>query len=240
MIVFADSSEGCSSLRRILVDVNAVSLYIVSMKKTRQQKYQANNPEKVAQYQREYYAKNRARILERRAELRKTEDRKQKEKDRAKKWVRENPDRHRMHRRKLDRHRPTEHKIAQSIRHRVRRVLAGNVKSGKTIDLLGCTWTEFRKHIESMWLDGMSWENRKDWHIDHIIPCSAFDLSNPKHQAICFHHRNMRPIWAEENLTKGDTITDGFGQMWSKTCPLCKEDTMFIARPGRVRCGNCE
>ncbi len=55
----------------------------------------------------------------------------------------------------------------------------------------------------------MSWENRSDWHIDHIIPCSAFDLSKPEQQAICFHYTNMQPLEAFRNRKKHAKITDG-------------------------------
>lgn len=51
----------------------------------------------------------------------------------------------------------------------------------------------------------MSWDNygMYGWHIDHIKPCSSFDLSNPAEQKICFHYTNLQPLWAKENLSKG-------------------------------------
>lgn len=36
---------------------------------------------------------------------------------------------------------------------------------------------EFKNHIENLFLEGMSWDNHGEWHIDHIIPVSRFDES---------------------------------------------------------------
>ncbi len=54
----------------------------------------------------------------------------------------------------------------------------------------------------------MTWENhgRHGWHIDHIIPCAAFDLTDPEQQKKCFHYTNYQPLYTLENLKKGDRI----------------------------------
>ena len=52
----------------------------------------------------------------------------------------------------------------------------------------------------------MSWENYGKWHIDHIIPCSSFDLSIEENKLKCFSWKNLRPCWAIENLEKGNKI----------------------------------
>jgi hypothetical protein len=48
----------------------------------------------------------------------------------------------------------------------------------------------------------MSWENHGEWHIDHIRPCAAFDLTLAAEQKVCFHYSNLQPLWAEENMKK--------------------------------------
>jgi hypothetical protein len=45
--------------------------------------------------------------------------------------------------------------------------------------------------------------NKGEIHIDHIRPCSSFDLTKPKEQVKCFHYTNTQPLWAKENLSKG-------------------------------------
>lgn len=82
-------------------------------------------------------------------------------------------------------------------------------KAGRTMDLVGCPLPDFVRHIESQFSPGMTWENRGQhvWHIDHIIPVAAFDLTDPDHQRMCFHYTNMRPLWAGDNMSKKDSIT---------------------------------
>ncbi len=81
-----------------------------------------------------------------------------------------------------------------------------NEKSGHTIDLLGCSIEFLKKRFESMFTEGMTWENYGKWHIDHIIPCSIFDLTKPEAQAFCFHYTNLQPLWAKDNLKKHKNI----------------------------------
>jgi hypothetical protein len=76
-------------------------------------------------------------------------------------------------------------------------------KHGKTVELLGMTFAEFRPYIESLFKDGMSWENHGEWHLDHIKPCASFDLSKEEEQKKCFHYTNLQPLWAKDNLIKG-------------------------------------
>lgn len=84
---------------------------------------------------------------------------------------------------------------------------ADGEKSEKTVDLLGCSPRFFVKYIESLFSRGMNWGNRgKGWHIDHILPCTSFDLTNTDEQRKCFHFSNLRPVWAKENLKKGASI----------------------------------
>ena len=79
-------------------------------------------------------------------------------------------------------------------------------KSGRTFKLVGCTLKELVSRLEAMFLDGMSWENRSKWHIDHIVPLSRFDLTDHEQQAAAFHYTNLQPLWAEDNLRKSDKL----------------------------------
>ena len=76
----------------------------------------------------------------------------------------------------------------------------------KTLELIGCSLEECRKHIEEQFDEKMNWDNwdRKGWHLDHIRPCNSFNMSEEKQQYICFNWRNLRPLWWEENINKKD------------------------------------
>lgn len=95
-------------------------------------------------------------------------------------------------------------KIKKNLRRRVHHALMGRNKSDNTFNLIGCSAEEFKAHIESLWLEGMSWDNYgpSGWHVDHIKECHTFDLSDPKQQQECFHYSNQRPLWAKDNLSR--------------------------------------
>lgn len=95
-------------------------------------------------------------------------------------------------------------RVESLIRSRIRKIVAqrGAIKSAKSMDLLGCSIEFFMLYIESLFLPGMSWENRELFHLDHIRPCADFDLTDPDQQKICFNYKNMQPLWAEDNLAK--------------------------------------
>jgi hypothetical protein len=82
----------------------------------------------------------------------------------------------------------------------------GAEKARGFYQLTGCTATQLREWIERQFVDGMSWENRSEWHIDHIIPCSAFNLADDAQQAVAFHYTNLRPLWKQDNLRKRATV----------------------------------
>ena len=69
---------------------------------------------------------------------------------------------------------------------------------------MGCTIPYLKKYLESQFNEGMTWENHGEngWHIDHIKPCAAFDLTKPEEQKKCFHYTNLQPLWGNENHEK--------------------------------------
>lgn len=77
-------------------------------------------------------------------------------------------------------------------------------KAYNTEHLLGCNIQSFLQYIARLFKPGMDWNNRRLWHIDHILPCASFDLTNPSEQIKCFHYTNLQPLWAMDNLIKGD------------------------------------
>jgi hypothetical protein len=80
-------------------------------------------------------------------------------------------------------------------------------KDTKTQDLLGADFKTIMTFIESQFVKGMSWNNHGEWHIDHVIPLAAAGR-NKEHLYSLFNYRNLSPIWAEQNLAKGDKIPE--------------------------------
>lgn len=87
--------------------------------------------------------------------------------------------------------------------------MKGRKKGRSVTQFLGCSIDELRVHLERQFRDGMTWDNYGEWHIDHILPCAAFDHANDGEVRACWHFTNLRPLWAEENMSKHSRVDDG-------------------------------
>ncbi len=102
------------------------------------------------------------------------------------------------------------YKIMRLCRGRILAALRGNYKYTSSVGLLGCSIEFLKKYlqttaIKNKYLDfDINKYDTKKYHIDHIIPCSTFDLDNPKQQKKCFHYTNMQILTAKSNLHKGN------------------------------------
>ena len=88
----------------------------------------------------------------------------------------------------------------------IRRTLRLNKNGYKWETLTGYTTGDLYKHLESRFNNGMSWINFGKWHIDHIVPISNFNYqkaTDPEFRS-CWALSNLQPMWAEENLRKGN------------------------------------
>jgi len=138
--------------------------------------------------------------------------------ERDKKKMQEWKDRNRAHMRKYNntytlsrREKDISFRVRMNLRARLRMALIGETKSGSILDLMGCSMDFLRNHIESQFIDGMSWNNyAKVWTIDHIIPCSFFDLSIEDHQRMCCYYKNLRPLCKIENSKKFNHLPDNY------------------------------
>ena len=88
----------------------------------------------------------------------------------------------------------------------MRFILRGTQKSQKTCEILGCSPEELKAHLETTFTEGMSWDNYGEWHIDHIVPCAAFNQDDEQERMACWNWRNLRALWGEENLKKSDAF----------------------------------
>jgi hypothetical protein len=71
-------------------------------------------------------------------------------------------------------------------------------------DILGGDYEFFKKWIEEMFTEGMTWENHGEWHFDHLIPTSYAETVEELYE-LC-HHTNYRPMWGDENVSKGNKL----------------------------------
>ena len=99
-------------------------------------------------------------------------------------------------------------KLNMRLRSRLNCALRGNYKNGSAVRDLGCTIDELKSYLESKFQSGMTWDNwtTEGWHIDHIKPLSSFDLTDRKQFLEACHYTNLQPLWATDNLSKGDKI----------------------------------
>lgn len=109
--------------------------------------------------------------------------------------------RRRYHRIKND----PQFKIAKNVRKRLKKYLGQTEKIGSSKKMFGCTPAELREHIEKQFEEGMNWDNYGEWHIDHIKPVCAYDLTIPGEKDKVNHYSNLRPLWAGENQDKAVT-----------------------------------
>ena len=92
--------------------------------------------------------------------------------------------------------------LVDIVRSSVRRALHSD-KEKHSIEYLGCTIQHFKEHIEKQFVEGMTWDNYGEWHIDHIIPLK---YENPTMEETIerLHWENTQPLWATDNKSKGN------------------------------------
>jgi len=105
-------------------------------------------------------------------------------------------------------------KIKENLRSRTYQAIKNNQKSGSAIKDLGCSVEKLKQYLENKFyphpitLENMTWDNYGlyGWHIDHVVPLSLFDLTDPKQFIKACNYTNLQPLWAEENLKKGASV----------------------------------
>jgi hypothetical protein len=154
---------------------------------------------KKQQRYRKWYLKNKVRHLEKSKIYR--QNNKDKIAEDHEKWVEINREKYNKY--YTDRRR---NDVNFKLAHHIRKTVNRNInKAGSSTESLGCSIEELKKHLESKWLPGMSWENHTTdgWHIDHIQPLSSFDLSDLEQFKQACHYTNLQPLWCKDNIVKG-------------------------------------
>ena len=94
----------------------------------------------------------------------------------------------------------------------MRKSLRGNKHGSHWESLVNYTVDDLKNHIERQFKDGMSWDNRHLWHIDHIITISAFNYEKAEDYDFkrCWALDNLQPLWASDNIKKKDKLLKPF------------------------------
>lgn len=92
------------------------------------------------------------------------------------------------------------------LRNRIRQSIKTDTKVGSAVKDLGCSIEELKVHLESKFQPGMSWSNIGEWHIDHIVPLSSFDLTNREQFLRACHYTNLQPLWSLDNIAKSNRL----------------------------------
>ena len=153
-----------------------------------------------------YICRSCEKIKKRQKYINMTPEEKEKHINGVKAWRKKNIDRVRELERKYDK--LPKNKIKRNIRSRLRDFMKLQNKNHYRQDI-GCTVQELVDHLESQFVDGMSWSNygsgengdhRGSWHVDHIVPLDKFEGKYPN------HYTNLQPLWAEDNIRKSNKL----------------------------------
>jgi hypothetical protein len=215
---------GVSFMKRRLTDEQRIESRKNTLKKWNEKaknykkEWYEKNKERLSANTKEYYRKNKKTLYEKQKEyVKKNKDKIKanrsiyREKNRQKirenyiVWVSQNRERIRTVTKEWRKDNPL-NSFKARLRSRIYAFFKKNNinKSMKTECMLGIDYELAKKHIENQFEKGMSWENKEEWHIDHIIPLS-FGKTEEEMIDLC-HYTNLRPMWAKENLKKSNRL----------------------------------
>ena len=105
-----------------------------------------------------------------------------------------------------------EYRIKDNLRSRFYNAITNQFKIQSIIDLLDCSVNELKHYLESLFKPEMTWDNHGEiWEIDHIIPCSKFNLTEEKQQKECFHYTNLQPLFKTTKIAESFGYNDQIG-----------------------------
>jgi len=180
--------------------------------KEKRKEYEEKNYEKLKQKRKEYYIKNKEKISEYNKNYRKNNI--EKELNRVKVYYEDNK-KGIIHKSVVRSVKKRQKYPIERLKHNLRNRLLFYVKvknirkNNKTFEIIGCSPELLKEHLEKQFIDNMCWENYGyyGWHIDHIIPLSS--ASNEEELYKLCHFTNLQPLWAEDNLKKGNKLIYG-------------------------------
>lgn len=157
-----------------------------------------NNDPEVRKSSKESYLKHRDKTLTKNRIYEKTEEYKTKRRERENTKWKENP----------------QYRIRKILRNRIYKLFktTRTRKSYKNIEYLDCSIEYYKQFLEKQFYPEMNWSNHgKIWEIDHIKPCSEFDLTIEKEQFKCFNYLNTIPLFKTTAIAKSFGYKDIIG-----------------------------
>jgi hypothetical protein len=103
-------------------------------------------------------------------------------------------------------------RITNLLRGRINSAIKKGFKSAHTLELLGCSVDFLKNHLQQTAIDNgykdfnINNYNGHKFNIDHIIPCSKFDLTKSEEQRKCFNWSNLQILNASDNDSKGNKV----------------------------------
>jgi hypothetical protein len=101
-------------------------------------------------------------------------------------------------------------RILKNLKNRVHRWLGVRPTNAQAIELLGCTVTNWMSWLQARFTPGMGWKNygqgERFWELDHYMPLSKWDKSDPDQIKRALHYTNTRPLWSRDNQSKGSKV----------------------------------
>jgi hypothetical protein len=178
-------------------------------RKIESKEYRKKNPEKRKETLKMFYEKNKEKELLR-VKIYRNQNA-EKRKKTCKKYVENNRNKvneYSKYWKKKERIKNPIYKLISNLRERTKDYL-NYKKYNKNLhicDIVGCSPEFLKGYLENKFIESMSWENHGlyGWHIDHIIPLSSAKTEDEVY-GLC-HYTNLQPLWAYDNLSKGDKI----------------------------------
>jgi len=180
-------------------------------KKEHNQLYYKENKEKYQQNSKKYYQNNTEKVNKKSIEWQNNNPKRKLEIQN--KWNQQNKQyfqNWRKNRWEID----TNYKLRIILGNRLNEVLKKNktYKNSNIIQLLNCSLNELKQYIENQFKSEMNWENHGEiWEIDHIIPCSKFDMNVIEDQQKCFNYTNLQPLFKTTEIAKSFGYVDQIG-----------------------------
>ncbi len=180
--------------------------------------WRKNNSDKIKEYSKKRYWNDRERLLSNSKKWHKENP--QKSKINNQRWIKNNPEaaaqaqaKQRIKRKeynndysknwqKAKRKADPTYRLMASLRARCNQIvkcLSIGKKPASTLEMCGCSFEDLKKHFESLFTEGMTWENYGKWVVDHVRPVCSFSAEEWKQVN---HYTNLQPLWSHANTMK--------------------------------------